>query len=140
MRHRLLRTHTNTTPLRHPELVSGSILRPSTEPSFQKPTAPHGFTEAIEHAARWMLNQVQHDDEWVWAGGWTNDRCSPVLRHPVGHHGLYDGGVQFLVIVQADGVVQFGPRLHPVDHVVGAAVTSDGGVKIGLRLVGDPQG
>ena len=61
------------------------------------------------------------------------------LRHALRHDGLDDRGVERLVLVVADRLVELGPRLHLGEHVLRAAVALQGAVELLLRLVGDAQ-
>ena len=52
-----------TSPIfRHPELVSGSISRPARSAVAGANRAVGWSNAGSGQAARWMLNQVQHDE------------------------------------------------------------------------------
>ena len=61
------------------------------------------------------------------------------LRHALRDDGLHDRGVERLVLVIADRLVELGAGLHVADHVLRAAVALDRGVELRLRLVGDAE-
>jgi hypothetical protein len=50
---------------RHPELVSGSIPPRALIARILQQTGPLRCREAKVRAARWMLKQVQHDEEFM---------------------------------------------------------------------------
>ena len=70
---------------------------------------------------------------------WAGQRNSSVLLCSVGKDGSDDGSVECLVVVQADRCVEFGARLHLIEHFAGAAVALEGGEEVLLGLVGDAQ-